>query len=167
MEHEPSLLPNFTMGIQMGIFFLCWGVLHRLVFKPYVALIHLRHEKTVGLKEQAMTDRESATKLQEKYESLMKEERKKITAMVDAERQTVSEEERRIVQEARASVGEELKALRANVQTEYDRARRELVPQVREYSSHIASKLVGHKLNVPAASVDFSKGSSAESTVIG
>ena len=167
MGHEPSLAPDITLFVQMGIFFLSWLVLHQLVFKPYLALLELRHAKTTGLKEQAIADEEQALQIRARYESFMKEERKKISAIVDEEKGRVAEEEREIVQKVRTKSAEDLRTLRGQVQTEYDRARKELLPHVGEYSSHIASKLVGYRIEVPNQGFDISKATAIQPTVNG
>jgi len=161
-----ELIPDFTMAIQTGIFFACWVVLHYLVFKPYLALLHARHAKTSGLRERAVADRERAEKLKVDYEQFMKAERKKVAGWTDNERRKVGEEERQIVQRARDEASKELQGLRARVTTEYEKARSELLPQVRDYSSHIASKLLGYKVNVPVSQADLNKASDAQSTVV-
>jgi len=164
MHEEPSLIPNLTIFIQMGIFFASWAVLHFLVFRPYVALIKLRKEKTVGLLEKADRDRAEAVQLQEKYDTFMKAERKKIVAWTDDERKKINEAERQTVSEAREAMGKELHGLREKIRTETDKARKELLPQVGEYSSNIVSKLVGYAVKVPA-SVEPKPPKDLESTV--
>jgi len=167
MHHEPSLFPNFTMFIQMGIFFASWAVLHFLVFRPYVALIKLRKAKTVGLLEKAERDRVEAAQLQEKYETFMKAERKKIVAWTDEERKKINDAEREIVSAARDAMGKELSGIREKIKTQTDQARKELLPQIGEYSSHIVSKLVGYTVKVPATFEPKKPKEKTESTVRG
>src|SRR5437868_2662854 len=104
-----ALIPNFTLLIQLGLFFASWAVLHFLVFRPYLALVHARHEKTAGLKEKAIADREKAERLKNDYETFMKAERKKITTWTDAERKKIAEEEQQTIQAARDEAGRDLK----------------------------------------------------------
>lgn len=166
MHHEPSLIPNFTLLIQLGIFLASWLVLHQLVFKPYVALIKARRDKTTGLVEKATKARARAAQLQSQYEQLMKDERKKVAAWTDEERKKVNDAERDIISAARDEVGNELQALRAKTQADYEKARRDLLPQVGEYSSYIVSKLVGYQVKVPV-SAEAKKSMETESTVRG
>jgi len=161
-----ALVPDHTLLIQLGLFFACWATLHYLVFKPYLALQHERHQKTVGLKEKAAQDRERATQLQSEYEAFMKAERKKISAWTDEERKKISEEEHHIIQEARNAVSQDFTQLRAKIEADSSRAWAELLPQVREYSSQIVSRLVGYKVSIPPSPHDGKKQADAESTVV-
>src|SRR5688572_33239449 len=129
MHHEPSLIPNFTLLIQLGIFLASWLVLHTLVFKPYVALIEARRSKTTGLVERAAKAKSRAAQLQAQYEQLMKEERKKVTAWTDAERKKVGDAERDIISAARDEVAKELQVLRGKLQADTEKARKDLLPQ--------------------------------------
>jgi len=149
MQHEPSLIPNFTLLIQAGIFFASWLVLHTLVFRPYVALLKARREKTVGLLDKAARARVKTAQLQQEYETFMKAERKKIVEWTDEERKRINEAERKIIAQARDEVGGELQGLRAKIATDTERARKDLLPQIAEYSSYIVSKLVGYTVKVP------------------
>src|SRR5262249_26626515 len=157
MGHEPQLLPDFTLLIQLGIFIASYLVMRTFVFRPYLELLHARQAKTVGLKDQASAHRAKAQKLQQDYEAFMKAERKKVAEWSDAQRKLLTEEERAVVQKARADVGKELASLRSTVRSEYEAARRELLPHVADYSSQIASKLVGRTVKVSPVSSDLNK----------
>ena len=128
-------------------------------------MLKARKEKTVGLKEKANADRERASKLKAEYEAFMKTERKKIVEWTETERKKVNEEDRQIVQLARDGVSEDLQVLRAKVKADCDKARKELLPQISEYSSQIASKLVGYKVNV-SSSMDLGQHAETEHTVL-
>lgn len=158
MAHETSLVPNFTFFIQLGIFIACYTVLRIFVFGPYLRLVHMREEKTTGLKAKAMQLTEQARKYQLDYETFMREERKKVAIWVDEERRKVADEERQIVQAARESANTEMQRVREEVKKEFSKARSELLPNISEYSSSIATKLVGHPIKVPASSSHRAEG---------
>lgn len=167
MGSQAVLIPNFTLFIQMGLFFISYALLHFLVFVPYLRLHDARRAKTSGLKEKALQEREKAEKLREEYDTFMKAERRKAAAWTDEEKKKVAEEERAIISQARDSVGEELKKAREATAQETERVRRDLAPQVVEYSSQIASKLLGRKVSVSASSAASAKRTNTESTVTG
>lgn len=144
-----ELIPNYTMFIQMGIFFACYLVLNQLVFKPYVALLHAREAKTSGLKEKSLQQREEAERLRLSYDEYMKTERKNINAVVEKEREKVADEERAILAKARAESNEELTKTRKTIEAQSAEARKQLHSMVNEYSSEIVSKLVGKTVKVP------------------
>jgi F0F1-type ATP synthase membrane subunit b/b' len=148
MGHEPQLIPDYTLLLQLGLFFASYFVLKALIFNPYLSLLEERKAKTTGLREQADRDKERALKLQAEYEKFLKAERKKQAAWSENEHQHVNEEERAIIQKARDAVGEELQVIRTRIQSDLERARKDLFPLISEYSSQIASKLVGYKVKV-------------------
>lgn len=146
MGHEPDLIPNFTLFIQLVIFLATFGVLRFFVFRPYLALLHRRQEKTEGLKARATAAWERSEKLRLEYEIFMREERKKLGAWMEEERNKIAEDERMVLQKARNSVEEELQALRKNIQAEISRAEQRFSDQVPEYASLVVSKLLGRKV---------------------
>lgn len=154
------------MLVQLGLFSICYFFLKKFFFEPYRKLIELRHARTTGLQEKAENARQNAERLKADYETHMKTERRKLANWQDEERKKISDQERHELQTARETVGEELKHLRATLATEVEKARKELDSSLPEYSSQIASKLVGKKVHVPSSiGVESGKRSSAETTV--
>ncbi len=164
---ESELVPNFTFFIMLGLFFASYFMLSIFVFRPYLNLLEARRAKTSGLKERAIQERERADKLREDYETFMKAERKKVASWMDEERKKVAEEERGVIQKARNQVNDELKTLRDSIHVETERVRGELLPMVNEYSSQLASKVLGHKVKVSVTTAGHSNSSTAETSVPG
>jgi F-type H+-transporting ATPase subunit b len=154
MGSDSELIPNFTLFIQMAIFFGCYFMLNKFVFGPYLALLEIRRAKTIGLKEKAVHDKQHAEKLRTDYEAFLKSERKKLVAFMDEERKKVADEEKVIIQESRAAVGKGLQTLRERLRLDVEKTREDLSPLVSEYSSQIASKLLGRKVNVSGVSME-------------
>lgn len=154
MGSDSELIPNFTFFIQLGIFFGCYFMLNKFVFGPYLALLERRRAKTTGLKEKAIADRQRAEKLRIDYENFLKSERKNLVAFMDDERKKMAEEEKGIIQEARLTVGKSLQVLRERLKQDVAKSREDLAPLVSEYSSQIASKLLGRKVNVSGVSME-------------
>jgi len=148
--HEPVLVPDMTLFIQVGIFFATYFVLNALVFKPYLALLKARREQTVGLTETAEKDRLEAARLQAEYETFVKSERKKIAAWSDEERKKIGAEEQAKVHSARATATAKNDAARAALDAEQKKARRTLEASVQEFTSAIVSKMLGRKVQVTA-----------------
>ena len=159
--HGPSLFPDYTLFIQLGIFILSFLVLRALVFKPYLQLLTLRRQRTVGLQEKAARDLDRASKLQADYESFMRNERKKIAAWGEEERRKIADQEKGVISAARDSAAQELNGVRQKVAQETEQARRELAPLVNEYASQIVGKLLGRKVSV-SGSVSSGKPAEAE-----
>ncbi len=153
------------LGIQAVLFFVSFAALHFLVFKPYVQLLKLRQARTIGMRDKAAHARERSQKLQAEYDSHMREERKKVTAWSDGERRKIADAEREILQAARDQAGKDLQAARKKTEDELKEAQRALSPLAVEFSSAIASKLLGYKVKVPPKSADASKSTETETVL--
>lgn len=162
--HEPVLVPDFTLLIQMGIFFATYLVLNSLVYKPYLALLKARREQTIGMREAAEKNREKAEKLRAEYEAFVKTERKKISAWTDAERKKIQDEERHRIQAARDMAAKASEAARAVLDEEVKKARQGLEPSVNEFASGIVSKILGRKVQI--SGVGASKNADAENSTV-
>jgi F-type H+-transporting ATPase subunit b len=144
-------MPNSTAFIELGLFLLSFVILKFLVFDPYVKLIHLRESKTSGLKHEAERARLEAEKYRADYDEFLKGERKKLNQMVDEERRKIADEGRGVIQASRGKAVEKLETLRKQVDSDSALVRKELAPMVTEFSSKIASKLVGFSVNISSS----------------
>ena len=162
-----EIIPNFTLFIQMGLFFVCYFVLNHFVFKPYGALLEARHARTIGLKEKSIQDRERAEKFKLDYETFMRNERRNVAAWMDDERRKIAEEEKAILQKARGEVSQEMAQTRTKLAHDLQKARKELMPLVTEYSSKIASKLLAKKVDIGASYSERVQSGGVESSLPG
>lgn len=163
---DPANIPNWTILLQLGLFFISFYFLNTFLFKPYLALLDARKAKTSGLKEKAIHDKAQAEKLQHSYEAFMRGERQRLSKWTEEERKKISEAERHEVQRARNEASEVLKKARVELQGAVAKARTELNPMVAEYSSQIASKVLGRKINISGSQVDtHARAPEAESVI--
>lgn len=165
MGHAPNLAPDFTLFIQVALFLISFCSLHLLVFKPFVELLKLRESKTIGLRERAAEARTRTQQLQQEYTAFMQEARKKTSAWMDGERRKIADSEREIIQEARNKAAQELLASRKVTEQELKEAQRALGPFAVEFSSAIASKLLGYKVKVSGKAADLAKSLETETVL--
>jgi F-type H+-transporting ATPase subunit b len=156
MGHEPVLIPDQTMLIQLALFMASYYVLRFLVFKPYIALLQERREKTLGMKERAQSDQSAADLYKTQYEEFLRGEKKKISEYSEAERRKIAEEEKRIIDQARASASKQQQAVAAALSAEFEQSRSELKGRVPEFASQLASKILGRKVQVQASATSRS-----------
>lgn len=148
-----SLLPNYTFFIQLGLFFVCYFVLNRFVFAPYLRLLEERKAKTVGLKEQAEKDKLKAQELKVAYESYLKEERRKLGAWYDEEKKGIEEVAKKQIEAARGEVSSHLKKQKEVQEGETRQVVSELEAKVPEYTSQILEKILGKKISMTLKSM--------------
>lgn len=153
MGHEPNIIPNITLLIQLGIFFATYFVLSFFVFKPYLKLFKIREEKTSGLMNRARDARVEADRLKNEYENFMQQERKRTATWADEMRRDIAKEERQILNHARREANEALNLVRQGIQQDVEKANTELSPMITEFSSEIASHLLGYEVTVSQGKV--------------
>ncbi len=143
--------------IQLGLFLASFMVMKLLVFKPLMELIHIREHKTHGLKEEAEEAKKKAGQLKSDYENFIKTEHKKTALWLDEEKKKISEEETKLVQAARDQAAQKLEEIRKQIDTEVSQVRNELTPMISDFSSRIASKLVGKTVKISGVDVGVKK----------
>ncbi|MCB0419136.1 MAG: ATP synthase F0 subunit B [Bdellovibrionaceae bacterium] len=151
MGHEPTLIPDYTLFIQLGIFMASYLVMRALVFKPFVELLQAREAKTTGLAERAVEAENEAAKFRADYDVKINQEKQRVAAYVDGEKAKIADEERKILEEARHSASQQLEAVRNKVRDESDAARTELHSKVGEFASQMTSRILGYSVNIQGA----------------
>ena len=153
MNHGPVLIPDSTILIQMGLFLIAYALMNILVFKPYLRLLAKRRALTSDLLKQSEKSRLRVAELNITVDTTLREERKRINAWLDEEKKKVSEEERIILSKARHEAAVEMEAARHKINEEVVEAKQKLAPMVQDYASQIATRLLGRKVVVSAASM--------------
>ncbi|MFM8270437.1 MAG: hypothetical protein ACKN9V_09645 [Pseudomonadota bacterium] len=156
LNPDLNLFPT-QVGIELGIFFASYAVLNKVLFKPYLALVHARNAKSTELKEKTAHQKTQADKFQADYDSFMKTQRKDVSHWLEEEKKKVADEERAIIEEARNKVAAELASSRKAADDQLDIAKKELVPLIEEYSSKIVAKLTGKKVTISSSGIAAKK----------
>ncbi len=164
MDHAPVLIPDSTLLIQMALFFVAFGLMNGLVFKPYLKLLALRRSRTSDLVKAAEKAKLRAQELQATVDGALRDERTKINSWMDDEKKKISEEERQLLVCARNTAASELETARATINEDVNQARQKLAPLVQEYASQIATRLLGRKV-IAAASTSRGVSSEAEQRI--
>jgi len=152
LNPDLNLFPT-QLGIELGIFFASYTVLNKVLFKPYLELVHARNAKTTDLKAKSAEQKEHTEKYLAEYENFMKAQRKEVATWSEEEKKKVSDEERAIIEEARNKVAAHLATERKAADEQLSIARKELLPLVGEYSSKIVTKLTGKKVALTSTGV--------------
>lgn len=156
LNPDLNLFPT-QLGIELGVFFASYAVLNKVLYKPYLELVHARNAKSTELKAQSAIQKEQAVKLQADYDEFMKTQRKDVAHWLDEEKKKVAEEERKIIETARNQVAESMAKTKKATDEQIDIARKELLPLVGEYSSKIVAKLTGKKVSISSAGTSTKK----------
>jgi F0F1-type ATP synthase membrane subunit b/b' len=67
------MLPNWTLGVQLLVFLVAFGVLSKFIFKPMLRVIEMRSKVTHGADDEAVLVNSEASDLEEKRLKLLRE----------------------------------------------------------------------------------------------
>lgn len=137
-----ELFPNYTFFFQLAIFLTALFILAKFVFKPIIALLDERTQKSAGTLS-TLTHLETA--LAEKsvrYEKALAEARLEALKLKDKIREDALQEEKKIVSAARAESDAALLGLRRELQSELVQGKTFLDGQAKEIAKLIVRKVL-------------------------
>lgn len=141
MGHGPNLIPDETIFIQLGLFFITYFVLKYLVFKPYLKLFEIRRLKTSGALEEAQNFANRANEIKANYEKKIFQERKKNVDTMLNEKGKIIEEGRVIINNAKKEAEEFLEKRIMEIKSNAEKIRIELSRSIPDFSKQIISKI--------------------------
>ena len=135
-----------TVFVQAVMFFVAFGVLYVLVFKPMVAVLEAREEAIDGAKDQAKQLGQEVKSKQASFDA----ELRKVRGAASEERERLRAEglelERKLLEQVRSETTMVVNDARARLDLEARRARTELNANRSELARQIASKIIGRDL---------------------
>lgn len=143
MGHEPVLIPDETLWIQLGLFLFCYLVLRFFVFGPYLALLAARRAATVGLREKVLETGGASEKLRATYEERLREHKKGLAEWAEAKRKSMHDEHEQIVSRAREAAQSSQQRAMAELEKEESAARTQLQASVPDLAAKISGKVLG------------------------
>ncbi|MCB9522730.1 MAG: ATP synthase F0 subunit B [Myxococcales bacterium] len=136
---------DFSVFIQLGIFFVVFFMLKALVFQPYLTALDARAAKTTDAKAEAQAIKARAAELEARYHSGKAD----AAARANAERQALRVDglgqKDRTVGEAREAATTEVAQARAKIEAEIEQARGQLMGQVDDIARLVVTKVMGRE----------------------
>ena len=144
-KDPPILDLDSTVFIQLAIFVVTAVILSRYLFRPYLELRAARGAGTEGAREEARRmDEEAAARLTDYQHALAK-----ARASAGAERAKLQGEavarDHEMGEKARASTQAALEAARQRLDTDAEKARKQLEPRAQEIARAIFKKVLGRE----------------------
>jgi F-type H+-transporting ATPase subunit b len=133
---------NSTLWIQLGIFVFVFLYLNSFVFKPYFAAYLERQNRTMGNQEKAEQIYAQTRELEALYQRKMRGLTADIKAIYDKARSEATIEQEKLYAEAREKAKMTLESARNKIESEYNKAREELMRQAPELSRTISVRLL-------------------------
>ena len=147
-EHGGGGLINIdkSLIIQAVNFAILLFVLHRLLYKPLMATMQERSNAIKKSLDEAQAARADATRQQEENAARLKAAYAEAAAIHDQARKDAAEEQRRLVEAARAESQRMMESAKAQLEADVRRAREELRREVSEIAISVAEKLIRKSL---------------------
>ena len=135
-----------TVFVQAAMFFIAFGVLYALVFKPMVAMLEAREEAIDGAKEQAKRLDGEVKEKQASFEAELRMVRGASGEERDRLRSEGQEIERKLLDRVRTETQSMVTEARTRLDSEAALARQELSAQRPQLARDIANKLLGREV---------------------
>ncbi len=138
-----TVIPDWTMFVQMGNFILLIFVLNAILYKPIRQILIERKKKIQGYKEGIETLQQDASESEKSFQAKVSEARQQGVREKEALKQTGQEEEKQITDEINRKAQAELEAVRVQIAKDAEIARRGLEKEIEVFSGTIVEKILG------------------------
>jgi F-type H+-transporting ATPase subunit b len=135
-----------TVFVQLAMFFIAFGVLYTLVFKPMVAMLEAREEAIDGAKDQAKRLDVEVKEKQASFEAELRKVKGASGEERDRLRAEGQEIERKLLDRVRSETQSLVADANVRLSKEAALARQELSGQRPQLAREIASKLLGREV---------------------
>jgi len=135
-----------TVFVQLIMFFIAFGILYTLVFKPMVAMLEAREEAIDGAKDQAKRLDVEVKEKQASFEAELRKVRGASGEERDRLRAEGQEIENKLLERVRTETLSMVSEAKTRLEHEANLARQELVSQRPQLAREIASKLLGREV---------------------
>lgn len=135
-----------SLLIQMGNFIVLLIVLHRLLYKPFMAKMEARTEAIRKSLDEAQAARAEAARQQEENALRLRSAHQEAAAIREQALKEAADEQRRLVEAARLESQRLIDTAKAQLDSDIRRAREELRQEVSDLATAVAEKLVRKSL---------------------
>ncbi len=130
-----------TLAIQGILFLVTLGLLHVLLFRPYLKTLELRSENVEGSEEEAGELTAQAEVLEKKYDKKIRTARRDAQDVRESLRQQGLAEREDIHSEVREELEAKLQEERATIDDHVEKARRDIEKQAEDLAEAMITKL--------------------------
>jgi F-type H+-transporting ATPase subunit b len=141
-----TVMPDWTVGIQIINFLIILWILNLILYRPIRNILRQRKEKIDGLEFSIETYNEDAQEKDTAFAAGIKEARAKGLNEKEALLQAAAAEEKEIIAKVNAKAQAELADIREKISQEAETARAALQTKVDEFTSDICQKILGRSV---------------------
>ncbi len=138
-----TVIPDWTLFLQMGNFILLIFILNAILYKPIRQILIERKNKIQGYKEGIDTLQQDASESEKSFQAKISEARQQGVREKENLKQAGQDEEKQITDEINRKAQAELEAVRAQIVKDAEDARRGLEKEIEVFSGTIFEKILG------------------------
>lgn len=138
-----TVIPDWTLFVQMGNFILLIFVLNAILYKPIRQILIERKKKIQGYKEGIETLQQDASESEKSFQANISEARQQGVREKEVLKQAGQDEEKQITDEINRKAQAELEAVCAQIAKDAEKARRGLEKEIEVFSGTIVEKILG------------------------
>lgn len=138
-----TVIPDWTLFVQMGNFILLIFILNAILYKPIRQILIERKNKIQGYKEGIDTLQQDASESEKSFQAKISEARQQGVREKENLKQAGQDEEKQITDEINRKAQAELEAVRAQIVKDAEDARRGLEKEIEVFSGTIFEKILG------------------------
>ena len=138
-----TVMPDWTVFIQIANFLLILWILNRILYRPIRNILLQRKEKMDGLELSIQTFNEDAEEKDQAFAAGIKEARAKGLGEKEVLLQAAADEEKKIVTKVNEKAQAELADIRQKIAQEAQTAKAALQTKVDEFADDICQKILG------------------------
>jgi F-type H+-transporting ATPase subunit b len=136
----------YTVLVQIVAFLALWFLLSKLLFRPFIALLEERENRSEGLKAAAASLTAKGERLRAEYESAIAKANEEGAAVKETILQEGRQTRERLLAESRAQAAERMTAVREEIQKEMRKGRALALQEAAVIARQMAEKVLGRKV---------------------
>lgn len=136
----------YTVLVQIVAFLALWFFLSKILFKPFIALLEERENRTEGLKAAAASLVAEGERLRAEYESAIAKANEEGAAVKETILQEARQTRERLLAESRAQAVNRMSAVREEIQKEMRKGREQAVQEATAIARQMAEKILERKI---------------------
>jgi F-type H+-transporting ATPase subunit b len=136
----------YTVLVQIVAFLALWFLLSKLLFRPFIALLEERENRSEGLKDAAVSLVAEGERLRAEYESAIAKANEEGAAVKETILQEARQTRERLLAESRAQAAERMTAVLEDIKKEMAQGREEALQEAAVIARQMAEKVLGRKV---------------------
>jgi F-type H+-transporting ATPase subunit b len=136
----------YTALVQIVAFLALWFLLSKLLFRPFIALLEERENRSEGLKAAAALLVAEGERLRAEYESAIAKANEEGAAVKETILQEARQTRERLLAESRAQAAERMTAVREDIKKEMAKGRELALQEAAVIARQMAEKILERKV---------------------